>query len=304
MALALQSITGQWKRINTVPYTGAAVWGTGINPVHQFYGSDAARIAGRTGTQGSAGYGPGEKTPPFAASPDFVQTGEPWGYQPEDLAGLDVFADPEVAIHGIYFDQDGWPDWTEQTPQTRANTDLRAIYPVGAPGLVADTVRGVRYGPRDDDSEVSNEIPTETVSEGWENKLRGQEDLAQVSDPAQYERQTSMQQRFAVRNNRHAVQRGTDAARTPIGSREAGQKIKPFSGEQRHYDMFPFQQDVILRPFSYRTAGVGRAEWMRPNEMFVASPLTRTPPPDPAMGPEDFTLSDQFGYTGEDQFYA
>jgi hypothetical protein len=124
----------------------------------------------------------------------------------------------------------------------------------------------------------------------------------------QYERQTSMQQRYAVRNNNLAVKRGTDEPRTDIGSRTAGQKLKTYSGEipgsNRHYDMFPYQADQIPRPFHYRTAGTGYQQWMEANQWWQVQPVRRTPPPDPSMGIPETGEDQNFGYTAEDNFYA
>jgi hypothetical protein len=289
-------ITGTWKQ-STVPYTGAGRWGTGVHVIHSMYGSDNLRVVGRT-PQGEVG-----RTPPSEAVPGFIEDPD-WGYQPEDLAGLDVFADPEAAIKGIPFIQDGWPSLNQHTPQTRARTGTRSIYPVGSAGVISGKIRSLRFGPRDMDSEKSNQVPTETVSEGWKNKPHGRVANAVPSDPSQYEIQTSMAQRYQVRNNEHAVGRGTDEERTPIQSRVTGQKIKYYSGGERHYDMFPFQQDQMIRPFRYRTAGTGRPADMLPNEQWQITPIQRTPPPDPYLGPEETDDVFDFGYTAEDNFYA
>lgn len=298
-----EPITGSWGRTYTVPYASAAKWGTGINPIHQFYGSEPLRVYGRNQEMPDV-------TPPHAADADFIEYAAPWGYQPEDIAGLDVFQidSPEENRKGLQFIQDGWPDWGQTTPETRGKVDPRSVYPVGSPGIIASRIREFRYGPRDVDSEVSNEIPTETVSEGWLNKPasgmgEGESgDDVVVSDPSQYEVQTSMTQRHKTKVNDRAVLRGTDESRTAIESRIAPMKLKVYSGEERHYDMFPVQMDDIPRPFWYRRAGTGRSVEMQVNEMVVVAPLQRTVPPDPSMGMQDIDIhSEAFGYTDEDQ---
>jgi hypothetical protein len=114
-----------------------------------------------------------------------------------------------------------------------------------------------------------------------------------------------MVQRYRDRNNDHAVSRGTDHPRFAISSRVTGQKLKFFSGEERHYDMFPFQQEEIHRPFWYRTAGTGWPWQMRANELDQRVPIQRTPPSDPALGAQETSLATtDYGYTGEDGFYA
>jgi hypothetical protein len=145
------------------------------------------------------------------------------------------------------------------------------------------------------------------VSEGWRNKTTGQVNDAEVSDPSQYERQTSMQQVNppAGRNNDHAVARRTDDPRYSILTRLTGMKLKPWSQGERNQDMFPFQQDTIVRPFWYRTAGTDDPAKLAPNAMVVTDPLQRNVPADPDLGPsvQDFA-TDNYGYTQEDIGYG
>jgi hypothetical protein len=123
-----------------------------------------------------------------------------------------------------------------------------------------------------------------------------------VSDPAQYERQTSMQQRTKTLNNDRAVARDADTPRESIASRIIPMKLKKYSEEQRHYDMFPRQMDDIPRPFWFRRAATGPVEYMEPQAWYTVTPIQRTPPPDPALGPQEIALSggDYYGYTTED----
>jgi hypothetical protein len=295
--MARQPVTGQWKRLRTVPYVDAAKWGTGINPVHEEYGSDPARIYGRVGNVPDI-------TPPAYASPDFIETHAPWGYQPEDLAGLDVFADPVLATRGIPHDNDDWPHVNEDTGETRATVPRESYHPWGSDGAFVTRLRSIWGGPRDSDQKVSNEVPTETVSEGWLNKPTGEPADSEPSADAQIFIQTSERQRYETRANTAAVSRATDDARSSIASRVVGQKLKVYSGGERHYDMYPFQQDDIIRPFYYRTAGTGPEHYLDSNEMYVATAMQRTPPPDAGVGePEvDETLG-TYGYTNEDEGY-
>jgi hypothetical protein len=149
-------------------------------------------------------------------------------------------------------------------------------------------------------------FPTETVTEGWEHKNAGEVLTAETSSPGQYERQTSMQQVNppAGRNNAAAVLRGTDDARNNIMTRLVGMKEKPWSEGERLYDMFPFQQDLMLRPFSYRNAGVGRENWLTANEFNTMDPLQRDPPAIPDTGPHESAgnASPDFGYAPEDWY--
>jgi hypothetical protein len=300
-----EPVTGTWNRAYT-EYAGASVWGTGINPIHAQYGSAPLRTYGREGQIPDV-------TPPHAAEsiPGFVEESGNWGFDKEDIGGLDVYAlsTQEGNWQGIPFIQDGWPSWNETTPQTRVDLDPRSVYPVGSPGIAADSVRSLRYGPRDMDNKTSNEIPTETVSEGWVNKPASGMNIGEVPDDhvtiaadSQVFVNTSMVQRHKTHNNERAVERGQDEERTDIPSRIAPMKLKIYSGQERHYDMTPRDMLDIPRPFWFRKAGIGRDLEMLPNEMVVISPLQRTPPPDPAMGQQEIDIpADSYGYTGEDQ---
>ena len=306
-----EPVTGQWGRIYTAPFSGAAKWGTGVHPIHSQYGSDALRITGRYGTITEVQSG--LRTAPSAADMQMMELGEPWGYMPEDIAGLDVFQLSDYAAnrHGLDIVNDtDHPEWGQTTTVIRQDTAPKMRPPWGIPGRL--TTGRIRAGQWDADFEVSDQVPTETVSEGWLNKPASGKGMGYsgddviVSDPSQYEIQTSMIQRHATQNNQRALLRGTDCAREPIASRIAPMKLKVYSGQQRHYDMDPRQLDDMPRAFWYRRAGTGRVEEMDPNEMYVVTPLQRTPPPDPSLGPPESSLSDpnydpDFGYTDEDQ---
>lgn len=300
-----EPITGTWARSYTAPFSDASKWGTGINPIHAQYGSAPLRVYGRNSTM------PDVHMPGAGGPADFIETGAPWGYQPEDIAGLDVYAigTPEANWAGVPFEQDDWPDWSQTTTQTRANTDPRSVYPVSSPGGVAEHTRGIRWGPGSADMWVSKQVPTETVNEGWTNKPASgmgegsSGDDVIVSDPSQYEVQTSMTQRTKAQDNSRSQLRGTDDDRAAIPSRIVPMRLKIYSEGERHYDMTPRDMDDIPRPFWYRTAGTGRNLEMLPNEMVVISPLQRTPPPDPSLGPTEISIDPEggFGYTAEDQ---
>jgi hypothetical protein len=78
---------------------------------------------------------------------------------------------------------------------------------------------------------------------------------------------------------------------------------KVYSTGERLYDMFPYQQDEIRRPFRNRTAGVGPSEWMVTNEYQIRTPVMRTPPPDPAQGVPEVQYPNDYGYQAEDSMY-
>lgn len=282
-------VTGTWRASRTVGYATASVWGTGINPVHAEYGSEDLRIVGRQGVLNDP-----SRTPPPGGHDDLTyELGPPW-FQPDNTHYY-----PEAAI--VY---DGRPRWGTDTPDWRGRHVMQPPY--DAPGSVKAAFRAMIGGARRGNYKQTNQMPSETVTEGWRNKAHGQPANAVPSDPSQYEIQTSMRQRYEVRNNNAAVARGTDEPRSRIASRVTGQKIKHFSGEERHYDMFPVQQDIILRPFWYRRAATGDPQWMGPNETYDIEPIQRSPAPDPYLGPQESSLTagPDYGYTPEDLTYA
>lgn len=274
-----------------VPYSGAGVWGTGSHPIHAQTGEgDPIRVMDpRTDSI------PYEYTPAAAAQSDPQSDRSLWGYTQDDSSFV-----------GLEYDDR--PTWNMQPEGFRGDTDDQPSW--AAPGIVNDNFRataGGAYRSFRSQSPILSPVeymePSETVSEGWRNKVAGEVAIAKPSDPAQYERQTSMQQRFQTRNNRQAVARATDVPRAGIRSRVEGMIVKVYSGNERHYDMLPKEQDAILRPFWYRTAGTGRIADMESNQTVpYRVAVERQPPPDPSIGyPE--TAYD-YGYTGEDQFYA
>lgn len=281
-------VTGQWRR-QFVNYSGPLVWGTGVNQVHYYYGQADDR--------GPVTLREGEVTPPFAGVPDPLVAHDLWGYQPEDST-----------YTGMEYDDR--PNWGQQPENFRGNTGnqppwiasggrsnmFRSIF-----GGAYRTFRGVSQA----FSPTQYQIPSETVTEGWRNKPKGDPANAVPSSQAQLERQTSMQQRYQTRDNTAAVDRGTDDPRAPIASKVTGQKLKIYSGGERHYDMLPKVQDIIPRPFWYRSAGTGPWYYMAPNELWDIDPIERIPPPDPCLGEAETEITSEFGYTREDsQFYA
>lgn len=310
-----QPVSGAWaaKFQRSVPYVDARKWGTGINPVHAHRGP-----TGRPQNSKLNANEMGDLTPAhFAVSQDFIEYGAPWGYNPEDLAGLDVYG--PAATAGVPILDDGsWPSWTgdnqngQSTPINRANVRRAQFHPWGIGRRALNVLHGMRAGAYDDDRWVSNQIPTETVSEGWVNKAASGMEVGEYPDDnvltaadSQLWVQTSMTQRDKTLNNERAMMRGTDADRTSISSRFAPMKLKIYSGEERHYDMFPYQIDDIPRPFYTRTAGTGPASYMQSNDQYPRSAMQRTPPPDPSMGIPDTQLAGNgdYGYSGEDQGY-
>lgn len=299
-------ITGAFARRYQEPrsYAGAAVWGTGVNPVHAIYGGP-----GRP-------FGPGvpndldNRTVPAMATDDQIEYGPPWG-APEDAAYLDSVADEDQATHGVPFYQDDFPDWGETTPETRGEIPEGMAESWGDRAIPSGLHHLGGEGPDPRPPETSGrqsafpQVPTETVNEGWLNKeTGGSPPDAEPSDNTQIFVQTSMTQRYKKLDNDRAQMRQTDDPRTDIDSRVQSNIVKVYSGEDRHYDMFPRQLDDIPRPFYYRTAGTGPHPYLAPNAMRLVTPMQRTPPPDASGGiPDTQIYSDKYGYTSEDQGY-
>lgn len=292
-----EPVTGSWAQRVSVPYVGANVWGTGINPVHKY----------RMGAPRDAKPGLDEIIPASEAQSGFVETHAPWGYNPDDIAGLDTFASDYQAINGVYFDPDDRPDLGVPATVSRASVPQDSSRPWGSSGGYKNILRSIMTGPGNVNSlgsGFSYETPSETVSEGWVNKAAsgmGDGDIpeAEPAPASQSFVQTSMVQRHRQLSNTRALMRGTDEAREPVASRIAPMILKIYSGQERHEDMFPYQIDQIPRPFWYRRAATGRVDEMGPNEMVVISPISRTPPADPSMGESDLDVGDG-GYTYED----
>lgn len=290
--MAAQEVSGLWKRQH-VPTASAAVWGTGLNRVHYYYGSDPLRTREYNTREG-------EVTPPWESVPDSLQAEDLWGYMPEDST-----------YTGVNYDDR--PRLGMDTPETRRVTHDQPSW--AAPGFINERFRS-RFGgafrvfrgqmtTSQGEMAVGYQVPSETVTEGWRNKPQGDPANAVPSSDRQLIRQTSMLQRYQTRDNDASVARGTDVPRAPIASKVTGQRIKIYSGGERHYDMEPKQQDTMVRPFWYRHAGTGRVHEMVPNTLWSIAPLERIPPGDPSIGVPETSLPQTYGYSTEDaQYYA
>lgn len=280
-------VTGSWytRYANEQAYVGASRWGTGSNPIKEIYGEGPPlRSTGRIP-------GPDTPTPELSDVPSQVETAFEYGYTIDDIATLTPDGLP--------------PGWGTETDEIRNSVGM---YPEWREN--ANIFRDTNHASPELWSGIAlQSFPTESVTEGWRNKETGAIADARTSDPSQYERQTSMQQVNPPegRNNQAAVTRATDDPRFNILTRLTGQKVKPWSQGQRNQDMFPYQQDLIIRPFWYRIGATADPGMLDVNEMYVSDPIQRDVPPDPDMGPEEtnvYTLEADDGYTAEDLTYA
>lgn len=304
-------------RMLVQPYTaGPLVWGTGVNDVHSVYGEgDPLRVTGRNQS--------GEpRTAPQDADQEATHQRDLWGYTDDDWSYLNPAPPRELMYPQASWDEGAsganpaaasasFPTQPQTTPSRRDNV-AQGFPAWGNRPWRGNTIWRGHKAPNNvyTEGDVQNDaqnLPTETVSEGWLNKaVSGKVARSKPSDQSQLIVQTSQVQRFRERNNQHAVARATDDARAGIQSRVQPQKENVYSTGERLADMFPRQQDIILRPFWYRRAGTGPVEYLDPNAMFVSAPYERIPPSDPSLGiPEPATAQgDTYGYTAEDQFYA
>lgn len=282
----MAALTGAWKAQRQggamySDYVGALKWGTGINPIHGIRGGEGRNIA------------PGEQT--LTVVPDLTESyqHDDTAYPPEDSAstlwgyGVDTGTADRPGWGGPdqRADAGNFPSWGQSPSGIPLGTRIRSILK-GAAATV-----------------TMKQTPNETVSEGWLNKAKSTVEDAVVSDPSQYEMQTSMTQRDKVRAGSQMPMGRENEYDAPIASRIPAMKEKVYSGGERHYDMEPKAQDVIIRPFWARTAGTGYRQWMTPNEMYVSNPLDRTVPDNPNAGPETPPTGSEYGFMDEDMSY-
>jgi hypothetical protein len=287
------ALSGLWKAATSYE-SGALKWGTGVNPIH------GIATMGQALRQSEIvhPYGPGQPAPPVpvelvdpgvASDYDYIEeeyASAIWGYGPEtgtsERPGLGSEGDNTTTTPVSRSDSDDFPPWGP-TGKTNPWGPTGGQIPAGA-NLRAKSKGGLipRY--------LKLGIQQNTVADGWMNKaVSGVED-SQVSDPSQYEMQTSMTQRDKVRQGSQAQPGRASEFLAPIASPRPtwGQRMKIWSGTPRgrHYDMYPFQAEEIIRPFRDRSAGTGYAEWLAANEAtnYMVSPLERVPVPDPSAG--------------------
>ncbi|MGI0135328.1 MAG: hypothetical protein ACREBW_10275 [Candidatus Micrarchaeaceae archaeon] len=265
------AISGLWKAGQAD--TGALKWGTGINPVHSIRTEGDPLRSSPVIT----GMGPGGE---FDAPPETLTN---------DETGIE-----EISSHYLW--GYGTDTGTSTRPRWGISSDVSRSTTGNHPGIdsteggyatsVNAAFREKQIGDNRDEAKLG--FKEETVSEGWKNKTVGIVEDSNTSDPRQYEMQTSMTQRDKVRKGSQAQTSRASEYMAPIGSRRPtwGQRLKLWSGGQRHYDMQPKAQDLILRPFLYRNPGTGNLEWMQANEAFnyQLDPLQRQPVPDPNAG--------------------
>lgn len=284
------ALTGNWKAQTQVQAQASENWGNGFDPVHAIRAdADGRNIAPNVGAS------LGEVVPATWSDEQYVP-GIEYGYTYDD----------SVFGYGTETGTDDRPRMDTVTPEWRGDSalmseDKQPSWGHDASGLPAGTtVRKHSHG-----SLLSRLIkvsPTETVSEGWEDKVHlPRPEDAGTADAAQLIMQTSMMQRDRTREGSQRSGSQSEYA-APITSRMIGPRIKPWSGGQRHYDMQPREASYVIRPWWGRSVGTGPAAHMTPNEMTVREPLTRQVPADPYQGADEPTPAapDNYGYVSED----
>lgn len=272
------AISGSWKANALEKYSGASVWGTGINPVHALPDGGGRNIA----PYETSGTMSDDMTQQYDANDT--------AYLPEDSASV-------LWGYGVDTGTSERPPWNESESRNAvpSNWPHWGRTANGAPG-------GTHLRSHDVGAEATytgKQVPKENGTQGWRNKLRSYVESALTSDPSQYEMQTSMTQRDKVRAGSQVPAGRENEYDAPIPSRIPGMKLKVYSGGERHAEMEPKSQDLILRPFWPRTAGTAYREWLYPNSMYVSDPMQREVPDNPYAGPS-VPLTDNYGYTEED----
>lgn len=263
-------IAGTW-RANNIPsftdYEYPEKWGTGVNPIHESRDGQGRNIA-VTPTDNEID---STLTDPYA--PDSMGYSDEdrdtvlWGYGADtgtaDRPGLDS----SDSAHRVATVQT-WPEW--------------GPYAGGAPG--GQGVRSENKGA--DLTSIAKASPQdENPPSGIQFKRDTYVNDPTISDPKQYVMQTSMEQLHQERAGSQTPSGRANEYNAGIASRIPGMKLPLDRGSaERHSDMQPKSQDLIIRPFWNRSAGTGPVPWMRPNAMYESEPFQRTPPNNPYQG--------------------
>lgn len=255
------SISGAWKAGQ--PQAGALKWGTGVHPIHGVRMDRHGRVLPAHTGQG------GQGAPPLEIQDVLLE---------QEIETVD-YADSATYGYNIADGTALRPHYDELPEEYRGKNQYIPARGDGGLRFRPAAISGAEKRRKSKTSERE-----ETVSEGWENKEIGDVATSETSDPRQYEMQTSMAQRDLIRAGSQ-ISGTASEHNAPIPSQRPtwGQRIKPWSGGRRHYDMTPKRQDDYLRPFLYRNAGTGNTEWMGHNEAtnYMVTPLDRQPVPAP-----------------------
>jgi hypothetical protein len=291
------ALTGNWKASTQVE-AGALKQGPGWNPIHAMRDQTGRNIAPNQAATSHDDVVPHDwDDPQFGPLDDPSSFGFGYGYENEDdvvfgygpQSGTDDRPPYNVVTeqwrdNATALTETEWPEWGERES--------------GVPG--GDAQRHEDHGTLL--SRRAKVRPTETVSEGWLNKIfQVQPNNPSLPDPSQLIMQTSMMQRDQTREGSQAAEGRASEFMAPIRSRIVGMRLKAFSGGQRHYDMQPREATEIIRPWWSRTAGTGDPDMLEVNDMRVREPITRTVPSEPDQGPSEPVVDHiNYGFVQED----
>lgn len=282
------AVTGGWKGRQIT----AAQWGTGYNPIHALRIGDGRNIAPD---------GTSKLVDPVLTTGDYAADNpEGYGYSLEDETSTlwGYGTETGTADYQSYDTGHDLASGSTDIPSTGTPYPSWGTYPQGVPGGTA--IRAEDHGA--EAIYTSKKNPRESAVGGWLNKVTSELNNAVVSDPSQYEMQTSMTQRDKVRAGSQAASGRENEYDAPIASRILPMVEKVWSDDpDRRYSMTPKEQNMVVRPWYMRTAGTGRAQDMRVNEVKFNTPLNRRAP-EPAYSGEPVGVSDasMYGYTSDD----
>lgn len=298
-------ISGLWVQRAAHDYTGATRWGDGYNPIHEIHDNGRGRVIGTKQNL----YPLGE--PSDMVSPGLTNRELDW--VSEDYV--------DAQFPGEFFRyQDEHPRWNQTTPAFRDATNSPAmgeteswgpyfdsgpaIWPLPGPTAGMQRWLDVSHG-EDVEQQVAIAAPTRFVSGGWISKVRGAPAQPEAQEPAQpgfvWAINTAAVQGPGLKEsaNDRAVQRGTDAARSPVQSRVAGATEKRYGlsfgmgGGSGTPDMQPFQLSAGLkRPWLTRVASLPPNEPHFMNTMEGRLPFQRATSPDPYQGDPEVGAGD------------
>ena len=286
------ALANAWLAANSDVYTNYVTpirWGDGVSPIHAQRGGDGRQTA-VTITDGTVN----------EAITDEYQP-EDYSYCPEDEASV-------LWGYGIGTGTEERPSLGEEDTKLGDRVETLPGYPsygrhiAGVPG--GSWIRSLDKGAANTLTPKEMQPPAVTVKTA--PPVVSYINDAVVSDPSQYIMQTSMVQRDKTREGSQAQAGRESEYLAPIASRITPMRVKNLDAEpSRHGDMFPMQQDLIIRPFWSRTAGTGRTDEMLPNETNVVTPMTRSAPANPYTGSDTVDmfspLSGGYGYVAEDR---
>jgi len=293
------AVTGAWSE-RVAFQSGARKWGNGWHPIHAI--RDEEMGDGPANTPRDYG-GPWERGAELSTVP----------LVGEDLTHDYAYTDEDMS-HSLwgYTHDDGTADHPQLgTPPTLARADVMQEFPAWGPytnGVPGGTeVRAINKG-----AELTNTPKASPQHDpaigGWRNKIRSFVLDSRTSDVSQLLVQTSEVQRDTERQGSQVPGDGRASEyKAPMRQHIPGMRAKVWGNPERHYDMTPKEQELIIRPWWGREAGTGDPKMMEPNATYKPEPLNREPPgapyageTTPQAGSSTTSETTDYGYVDED----